>query len=128
MVVGGGASRLVLTSTGGGVNAAVVGWMLRRTAGAADLYEPAIGRRALARRAAVSWCASGSSSVLASLWWIVPLLVHVRYGIDFLQFTEQPGTIWGTSSVTEIAAADGLLDLVHRRRLRRHPADSSATA
>ena len=39
--------------------------------------------------------------MLASLWWIVPLLVHVRYGIDFLQFTEQPATIWGTNSVTE---------------------------
>ena len=39
--------------------------------------------------------------MLASLWWIVPLLVHVRYGIDFLQFTEQPGTIWGTGSVSE---------------------------
>ena len=43
----------------------------------------------------------GVLGVLASLWWIVPLLVHVRYGIDFLQFTEQPRSIWGTNSITE---------------------------
>ena len=43
----------------------------------------------------------GIVGVLASLWWIMPLLVHVRYGIDFLQFTEQPASIWGTNSVTE---------------------------
>ena len=89
----------VLASTGGGVNAAVVGWMLVGPL-VLGLYEPAMG--------AVRWrdagrflVMAGVLSVLASLWWIVPLLVHVRYGIDFLQFTEQPGTIWGTGSVTE---------------------------
>ena len=39
--------------------------------------------------------------MLASLWWIVPLVVHAGYGIDFLQFTEQPRTIWGTNSAPE---------------------------
>ena len=39
-----------------------------------------------------------------------------RYGIDFLQFTEQPRSIWGTEQRPGGAAADGLLDLVHRRR------------
>ena len=39
--------------------------------------------------------------MLVSLWWIAPLLVHVRYGIDFLQFTEQPASIWATNSITE---------------------------
>ena len=29
------------------------------------------------------------------------MLVHARYGLDFLPFTEQPGTIWGTTSVPE---------------------------
>ena len=89
----------VLASTGGGVNAAVVGWMLVGPL-VLGLYEPAMG--------AVRWrdagrflVMAGVLSVLASLWWIVPLLVHVRYGIDFLQFTEQPGTIWGTGSVSE---------------------------
>ena len=41
------------------------------------------------------------SATLASLWWIVPLLVHARYGTDFLQFTEQPRSIWGTNASTE---------------------------
>ncbi len=40
-------------------------------------------------------------TLLLSLWWIVPLYVQSKYGIDFLKFTEQPGTIWGTTSVTE---------------------------
>jgi arabinofuranan 3-O-arabinosyltransferase len=93
------AFALILTSTGGGVNAAVVGWMLVGPL-VLMLYEPAIGN--------VRWRDSGGFlarvgvlSVLASLWWIVPVLVHVRYGIDFLQFTEQPATIWGTNSLTE---------------------------
>ena len=28
-------------------------------------------------------------------------LVHARYGVDFLQFTEQPRSIWGTNSAPE---------------------------
>jgi arabinofuranan 3-O-arabinosyltransferase len=94
-----GAFALVLTSSGGGVNAAVVGWMLVGPL-VLLLYEPAVGT--------VRWRDSagflvrvGVLGVLASLWWIVPVLVHVKYGIDFLQFTEQPGTIWGTNSITE---------------------------
>jgi arabinofuranan 3-O-arabinosyltransferase len=93
------AFALILTSTGGGVNAAVVGWMLVGPLVLA-IYEPVIGnarwRDALGFLARVAVL-----GVLASLWWIVPLLVHVRYGIDFLQFTEQPATIWGTNSLTE---------------------------
>ena len=34
-------------------------------------------------------------------WWVVPLLVQSRYGVDFLRFTEQPGTIWSTTSLPE---------------------------
>ncbi|MGZ4259475.1 MAG: alpha-(1-_3)-arabinofuranosyltransferase domain-containing protein [Solirubrobacteraceae bacterium] len=89
----------VLASTGGGVNAAVVGWMLVGLL-VLGLYEPAMGTVRW-RDAGRFLVMAGVLSVLASLWWIVPLLVHVRYGIDFLQFTEQPGTIWGTNSVTE---------------------------
>ena len=42
-----------------------------------------------------------SATALASAWWVVPLLVQSRYGVDFLRFTEQPGTIWATTSLTE---------------------------
>jgi arabinofuranan 3-O-arabinosyltransferase len=93
------AFALVLTSTGGGVNAAVVGWMLVGPL-VLLLYEPAVGlvrwRSALAFFGQI--CLLG---LLVSLWWIAPLLVHVRYGIDFLQFTEQPSSIWATNSITE---------------------------
>ena len=36
-----------------------------------------------------------------SAWWVVPLLVQSRFGVDFLRFTEQPGTIWSTTSLPE---------------------------
>ena len=93
------AFALVLTSTGGGVNAAVVGWML---VGPLVLlaYEPLAG--------GVRWRDTGAFLArvavlggLVSIWWIAPLLVHVRYGVDFLQFTEQPRAIWGTNSAPE---------------------------
>jgi arabinofuranan 3-O-arabinosyltransferase len=93
------AFALILTSIGGGINAAVIGWMLVGPL-VLLLYEPAIG--------AVRWRDSGTFlvrmgilGVLASLWWIVPLVVHVRYGIDFLKFTEQPRSIWATNAITE---------------------------
>ena len=60
------------------------------------------------RSSAVRWRDSarfllrmGGLGTLASLWWIVPLVVHARYGIDFLQFTEQPRTIWATNNAAE---------------------------
>ena len=31
----------------------------------------------------------------------MPLLVQSRFGVDFLRFTEQPGTIWSTTSLPE---------------------------
>jgi hypothetical protein len=93
------AFALILTSTGGGVNAAVVGWMLFGPLVLA-LYEPAIGT--VRWRDAVGFLIRVAVlGLLASLWWIVPVLVHVRFGINFLQFTEQPATIWGTNSLTE---------------------------
>ena len=94
------AFALILTSTGGGVNAAVVGFML---VGPLLLlaYEPLVG--------AVRWRDAGALVVrvallgaVVSAWWIVPLLVHVRDGVDFLQFTEQPRAIWGTNSAPEV--------------------------
>src|SRR4051794_37158467 len=40
-------------------------------------------------------------AAVASAWWVTAVLVHARYGLDFLPFTEQPGTIWGTTSLPE---------------------------
>src|SRR5947208_2430876 len=44
---------------------------------------------------------AGAAALVASLWWAAPVLVQALYGIDFLKFTEQPGTIWATTSVSE---------------------------
>jgi hypothetical protein len=90
---------LVLTCTGGGVNAAVTGWLLlapllfvayERTLG--GVPKGSVGPFLLRLAPAVA---------LANAWWVLPVLVHARYGLDFLPFTEQPGTIWQTTSVTE---------------------------
>jgi len=90
---------LILTSTGGGVNAAVVGWMLVGPVVLA-FYEPAVGT--VRWRDALGFLVrAGALSLIASSWWVVPVLVHVHYGINFLRYTEQPATIWGTNSLTE---------------------------
>ena len=64
--------------------------------------------------------------MLASLWWIVPLVVHAGYGVDFLQFTEQPRTIWAHQQRPGGAAPDGVLDLLRRRRASAAPTGPSS--
>jgi hypothetical protein len=93
------AFALILTSVGGGINGAVVGWMLVGPL-VLLIYEPLIGN--VRWRDSVGFVVRmGVLGLAASLWWIVPLAVHARYGIDFLQFTEQPRSIWGTNSAPE---------------------------
>jgi arabinofuranan 3-O-arabinosyltransferase len=93
------AFALVLTSTGGGVNVAVTAWLLLGPA-LMVLYElgwggvmPGAVRGFAVRLVPVA--------AVASLWWMAAVLVHARYGLDFLPYTEQPGTIWGTTSMPE---------------------------
>ena len=93
------AFALLLTSTGGGVNAAVTGWLLL---GPLLLlaYEWRLG--SVAGRDAlrlVGRCALVSVPVCA--WWLVPTLIHVSHGINFLPFTESAGAIWTTTSLSE---------------------------
>ena len=90
---------LVLTTAGGGVNAGVLAWVLLAPL-MLLLYEPLVGGTTWKASRGFAWRTVITSSV-ASAWWVVPLLVQTRYGIDFLRFTEQPGTIWGTTSSTE---------------------------
>ncbi len=93
------AFALIVTSIGGGINGAVVGWML---VGPLVLlvYEPLIGSVRW-RDSATFVLRFGTLGLLASLWWVLPLLAHARYGVDFLQYTEQPSTIWATNAATE---------------------------
>ncbi len=93
------AVALLITASGGGINGAVTAWMLLGPA-LLLLYEPLF--------TPVQWRAVRAFllrviplAVLASLWWVLPAYVQSSYGIDFLHFTEQPGTVWGTTSVTE---------------------------
>jgi arabinofuranan 3-O-arabinosyltransferase len=45
--------------------------------------------------------------VAASLWWLVPLWVSVRYGLRFTAYTEQPSLTTSTESATEILRGTG---------------------
>jgi hypothetical protein len=94
------AFALILTSAGGGINGAVVGWMLVGPL-VLLIYETLIGTIRW-RDSALFLVRIGVLGLLASLWWIMPLVVHAGYGIDFLQFTEQPRTIWATNSASEV--------------------------
>ncbi len=93
------AFALIVTASGGGVNAAVTAWVLLGPLLLAgyELWTGAVSRRAVL---AFGWRAVVATA-LASAWWVVPLLVQSRYGVDFLRFTEQPGTIWSTTSLSE---------------------------
>ena len=93
------AIALLVTASGGGVNGAVTAWMLLGPVLLA-LYEWGTG--AVGRRQVVAFGVRVVPlTVLASLWWVVPAWIQSSYGISFLHFTEQPGTVWGTTSATE---------------------------
>ncbi len=89
----------VLAACGGGANTGTVGWVL-----VAPLllvaYELSCGRvrvRAVARWLTRVLPLAG----LLSAWWLVPLAVQARHGLDLRPLTEQPETIWSAASVTE---------------------------
>ncbi len=93
------ALALLVTSLGGGVNAAVAGWVLLGPA-LLIVYELLLG--------GVAWRDAGRFlaralplTLLASAWWIAPILVQVGYGVDFLPFTEPAGAIWTSTSMSE---------------------------
>ena len=93
------AAGLIAGSSGGGVNVAVIGWLLLAPAGLA-VHEAVTG--------AVSWRAvrgfawrTVACLAVACAWWVVPVAAHALYGRDFLGFTEQPGAIWSTTSASE---------------------------
>ena len=93
------AAGLIAGASGGGVNVAVIGWLLLAPAGLA-VYEAATG--------AVAWrdvrgfaLRTVACLAVACAWWVVPVAAHALYGRDFLGFTEQPGAIWSTTSASE---------------------------
>lgn len=90
---------LILTSTGGGVNVAVTAWVLLGPLAFA-LYMWWL--RDIDWRALWSW---GWRLALAAgvlqLWWLIPVAIQALAAPNFLPFTEQPGTIWSTTSLSE---------------------------
>ena len=93
------ALALLAGTAGGGVNAAVIGWLVLAPL-TLLAYEPAIGAVAWRDARAFAWRAAACLAV-GSLWWVMPVAVHALYGQDFLPFTEQPGVIWGTTNASE---------------------------
>ena len=93
------AFALILALAGGGVNAGVIAWALAAPA-ALLVYEGAVIGRPWRDVWSFGWRAAVLAA-LASAWWAVPVLLQGPYGEEFLSFTEQPGTIWGTSSLSE---------------------------
>ena len=93
------AFALIVTASGGGVNAAVTAWMLVGPLLLA-LYERWMGWATWRDLWRFGW-RTALATALVSAWWVVPLLVQSRFGVDFLRFTEQPGTIWSTTSLSE---------------------------
>jgi hypothetical protein len=90
---------LLVTGSGGGVNAGVLGWVLLGPI-MLLIYECVFGD--VQPRALVPYLArTVPLGVLASLWWLVGALVNATHGPNFLQFTEQPGAIWNPTSLTE---------------------------
>ena len=90
---------LLVAASGGGINGAVTAWMLLGPL-LLLFYELAFTRVGWRQARGFVW-RTLLTTFLTSLWWIVPAYVQSSYGIDFLHFTEQPGTIWGTTSATE---------------------------
>ena len=100
---------LILAASGGGVNAAVIAFALLGPLALAA-YEVATGRVGFRSVAAFGWRTALAAAV-GSLWWAIPVLLQSRYGIDILIYTEQPYTIWATTSFPELLRSLGFWGL-----------------
>ena len=85
--------------SGGGVNAATLAWIAIAPVGLLVWEATAGGAGGSAARS------FGIRALLCGLagsaWWIIPVYLQSRYGANFLSFTEQPRTIWATTSMSE---------------------------
>lgn len=102
------AFALLVAASGGGVNGAVTFFMLAAPV-LLGLYE--VARAGVPGRVARGFATRTVVTTLAlSLWWLIPAYIQSGYGTNFLQFTEQPGTIWATTSATESLRLMGFWD------------------
>jgi len=99
------AFALILASSGGGVNAATVAWVLvgPLVLLAYEVFVIGVGWRGARGFVWRTVVASGA----ASLWWVGGVAIGGLYGNNFLPYIEQPGTIWQTTSVSEVLRGMG---------------------
>ncbi|WP_070196992.1 alpha-(1-_3)-arabinofuranosyltransferase domain-containing protein [Streptomyces oceani] len=64
-----------------------------------------LSRTGRKRRTLIAWWTPGV--LLATLWWVVPLLLLGMYGEDFMPYVEQADTTTGTMSATEMLRGAG---------------------
>ncbi len=93
------AAGFFVAMAGGGVNAAVLLWVMLAPL-LLVIYEVAVIGRSRIAAWSLLW-RTGICVLLLSLWWIIPTTLQSKFGADFLSFTEQPSTIWETNSVSE---------------------------
>ncbi|MGP3979793.1 alpha-(1-_3)-arabinofuranosyltransferase domain-containing protein [Streptomyces sp. KR80] len=69
------------------------------------LSRPGGGTQGRRKRALLAWWIPGV--VLATAWWVVPLLLLGTYGENFMPYVEQAKTTTGTMSATELLRGAG---------------------
>jgi hypothetical protein len=92
---------LIVASAGGGVNAAVVAWVVVGPV-ALVVYEAGVLGSSLTDVRRFAW-RTGLCVLVGSSWWMAPVLLQSSYGANFLTFTEQPNAILATPSMSESA-------------------------
>jgi arabinofuranan 3-O-arabinosyltransferase len=89
---------LLLAAAGGGLNAAIVVWLLAAIV-LFGLFE-AFGPVGLRPVLAFTWRAV-VLCFLTSLWWVIPVIIQARFGANYLTFTEHAEAILHTPSASE---------------------------
>ena len=89
---------LLLAAAGGGLNAAVLVWLVAAVA-LFGLFE-AVGPAGLRTVVAFTWRAV-VLCFLTSLWWVIPVIIQARLGANYLTFTEHAEAILHTPSASE---------------------------
>lgn len=89
---------LLLAAAGGGLNAAVLVWLVVAVA-LFGLFE-AVGPAGLRTVVAFTWRAV-VLCFLTSLWWVIPVVIQAKFGANYLTFTEHAEAILHTPSASE---------------------------
>ena len=89
---------LLLAAAGGGLNAAVLVWLVAAVA-LFGLFE-ATGPFGMRAVLAFTW-RTVSLCFATSLWWVIPVIIQAKFGANYLTFTEHAEAILHTPSASE---------------------------